>query len=89
MAFSAAVTEAINAASWVQQMAGMPPVSQNHLILTIQESFQRALAKSRKKKEPVTAEMLRKLVTSMEPNPSLSSEASDHLPSKHSSGLTK
>ena len=69
---SSAVTEAINTVSWVQRLAGMTPVSENQLIKSIQEGFQRALAKPRRKKEPVTTEMLRKLVASMGPNPSLS-----------------
>lgn len=67
-----AVSEAINAVSWVQRLAGMEPVGQNHLIRSINEGFQRTLAAPKRKKEPVTPEMLREIVASMGRSPTLS-----------------
>lgn len=57
---SAAVSEAINAIAWVQRLAGVEPVSQNQLVKSVSEGFQ---AKPKKKKEPITTEMLEKWVT--------------------------
>lgn len=67
-----AVSEAVNAVSWVQRLAGVEPVSQNQLIKLISEGFQRALARPKVKKEPVTPEMLQELVAAMSSPPSLS-----------------
>ena len=67
-----AVTEAVNAVAWVQRMAGVETVAQNHLIKSISEGFQKSLACPRKKKEPVTPAMLRELVASLGVSPSLS-----------------
>ena len=67
----AAVSEAVNAVSWVQWLAGEEPVSQNPLIKVINEGFQRSLAQPRKKKEPVTPKMLREVVASFGATPSL------------------
>ena len=67
-----AVSEAINAVSWVQRLAGMETVGQDHIIRSINESFQRILAVPRKRKEPATPEMLKAMVASMSPSPSLS-----------------
>lgn len=67
----AAVVEAVNAISWVQRLAGDDPVSQNGLIKSTMEGFQRLLAKPRKRKEPVTAAMLQKLVASLHEPPTL------------------
>ena len=64
--------EAVNAIYWVQRMAGMETVSVNPLIRTVVDGFQRILAKPRKKKEPVTPQMLQELVASMGAPPSLS-----------------
>lgn len=60
----AAISEAVYAVSWVQRLAGEEPVSQNPLIKVINEGFQRSLAQPKKKKEPVTPEMLREVVAS-------------------------
>ena len=54
----AAISEVVNAVSWVQRLAGEEPVSQNPLIKAINEGFQWSLAQPRKKKELVTPEML-------------------------------
>ena len=67
-----AVKEAINAVSWVQSLAGVEPISQNGLIKSVGEGFQRSLAQPKVKKEPVTSDMLRGMVASMGPAPSLS-----------------
>ena len=69
---SAAITEAVNAISWVQHLAGMEPVNHNELVKTTHEGFQRSLAKPRQKKKPITTGMLKKWVTSIGPTPSLS-----------------
>ena len=69
---SAAVSEAINAISWVQHLAGVEPVAQNQLVKTVSEGFQRSLARPKKRKEPITTEMLRKWMASIGPAPSLS-----------------
>ena len=69
-----AVSEALNAVSWVQQLAGVEPVSRNPLIKVIHEGFEfkRSLAHPRKRKEPVTPQMLKELVASFSSPPSLS-----------------
>ena len=67
-----AVSEALNAVSWVQQLAGVEPVSRNPLIKVIHEGFKRSLAHPRKRKEPVTPQMLKELVASFSSPPSLS-----------------
>ena len=67
-----AVKEAINAVSWVQSLAGVEPVSQNQLIRSINEGFQRILSRPTVKKEPVTPVMLQEMVDSVGPTPSLS-----------------
>ena len=53
-----AVSDAVNAVSWVQSLAGVEPVSRNPLIKAINEGFQRSLAQPRRRKEPVTPEIL-------------------------------
>ena len=45
-----AVTEAVNAVAWVQRMAGVETVAQNHLIKSISEGFQKSLACPGRKK---------------------------------------
>ena len=67
-----AVSEAVNAISWVQRLAGVDPVSQNQLIRSINEGFQRALARPKVRKEPVTPEILQTIVAAMSSPPSLS-----------------
>uniref|UniRef100_A0A1X7VSD4 Uncharacterized protein n=1 Tax=Amphimedon queenslandica TaxID=400682 RepID=A0A1X7VSD4_AMPQE len=68
----AAVEEAINAVSWVNQAMGLQPISQDPFVKTVAAGLQQALAKP-KKKEPVTAAMLRDLVDAAGLTPSLSS----------------
>ena len=67
----ASVEEAVHAISWVQRSAGDQPVSHCGLVKSTLEGLQRILAKP-KKKEPVTPEMLQKLVASIADPPSLS-----------------
>lgn len=66
-----AVSEAVNALSWVQLLAGVEPVSHNPFIKAINEGFQRSLARPRQRKEPVTPEMLGQVVASFGTPPSL------------------
>lgn len=60
----AAVETAVNAASWAQQLAGLRPVSSFPFVQVVLSGLQRTLAKPKKKKEPVTVEMLAALVQS-------------------------
>ena len=53
-------------------MAWVEPISHNPLIRTINDGFQRKLAKPRKKKEPATAELLAHIVSAMKTPPTLS-----------------
>lgn len=68
----AAVVEAVNAIAWVQRLAGDEPISQNSLVKSTMEGFQRLLAKPKRRKEPVTAAMLQELVESLGDPPTLS-----------------
>ena len=68
----AAVEEAVNAVSWAQRLAGQTEIARNGLIKSVVEGFQRQLARPKKRKEPVTVQMLQEIVASMNPE-SLSS----------------
>ena len=63
--------EAVNAISWVHKLSGLPPITKSPFIEAVRAGLQRMLAKPKKKKEPVTADMLRLLVDSMPTKPSL------------------
>ena len=67
----AAVEEAVNAISWLQRLGGQEEVSRNSLIKSVVEGFQRQLAQPKRKKEPVTPDMLKEIVTSTIANPTL------------------
>lgn len=67
-----AVEEAVNAISWVQQLADHQPVSTSPLVRATLAGLQRKLAKPRTRKEPITVEMLSKIVGSLGSAPSLS-----------------
>lgn len=67
----AAVEEAVNAISWLHKLSGLPAVAESPFVEVVQAGLQRMLAKPRRKKEPVTPSMLRSLVESMPPKPSL------------------
>ena len=62
----------MNALSWLHQAAGLQPVSGAPLVQAAFAGFRRILAKPRVRKEPVTAEMLKSMVDSAGPDPSLS-----------------
>ena len=66
-----AVEEAVNAISWVQQLADHQPVSTSPLVRATLAGLQRKLAKPRTRKEPITVEMLSKIVGSLGSAPSL------------------
>ena len=67
-----AAEEAVNAISWVQQLADHQPVSASPLVRATLAGLQRKLAKPRVRKEPVTVEMLSRIVGSLGTAPSLS-----------------
>ena len=67
----AAIEEAVNAISWVHKLSGLPPITESPFIEAVRAGLQRMLAKPKKKKEPITADMLRLLVDSMPSKPSL------------------
>ena len=66
-----AVEEAMNAVSWVQQLAGHQPVSAGSIARMTLAGLQRKLAKPKSRKEPITTEMLAKLVEDLGTAPSL------------------
>lgn len=66
-----AVEEAVNAVSWMQQLAGQEGVSQSPIIKATLAGLQRQLAKPKKKKEPITVELLQKMAESMGVAPTL------------------
>ena len=66
-----AVKEALNAVSWVHQLAGYHPLSEPVFLHIVLEGLQRKLAKPKVRKEPITTDMIQVLVESLCPNPSL------------------
>ena len=71
-ASKAAVEEAVNGVSWVQQLAGFPPLSDSPFISIVLDGLQRRLAKPTIRKEPVSNEMIVALVNSLGKSPTLS-----------------
>eukprot|EP00731_Ephydatia_muelleri_P008089 Em0004g427a len=69
---TSAIEEAVNALSWLHQAAGLQPVSGAPLVQAALAGLRRILAKPKVRKEPVTAEMLKSMVDSAGPEPSLS-----------------
>lgn len=67
-----AVEEAMNAISWVQQVAGHKTVASSVLVKTALAGLQRQLAKPKRRKEPITSGMLDKIVQTLGASPSLS-----------------
>ena len=67
----AAVEEAVNAASWVLQMAGLESTMQAPIIQATGAGLQRQLAKPKSKKEPITWDMLKQMADSLSKPPSL------------------
>ena len=66
-----AAEEATNAVSWVQQLAGQQPVSMDSIVRMTLAALQRKLAKPKCRKEPITTEMLTRLVDDLGTAPSL------------------
>ena len=64
--------EAVNAVSWAQNLAGQIEIARSGLIKSVVEGFQHQLARPKKRKEPLTAQMPKEIVASMDPK-SLSS----------------
>ena len=64
-ASKAAVEEAVNGVSWVQQLAGFPPLSDSPFISIVLDGLQRRLAKPTIRKEPVSNDMIVALVNSL------------------------
>ena len=67
-----AAEEAVNVISWVQQLADHPPGSTSPLVRATLAGLQRKLAKPRVRKEPITVEMLSRIIGSLGAAPSLS-----------------
>ena len=65
------VEEAVNAISWVHQLAGYPAIAESPIVRIVLDGLQRNLAKPKVRKEPVTADMLSALVASLSESPSL------------------
>lgn len=59
---SASVEEAVNAISWVQQVAGCESICGSPIVKIVVAGLKRILAKPKTKKEPITPEMLRQMV---------------------------
>ena len=66
------VEVALNAISWVHQLAGIPPISESPFVQVTLSGLQHILAKPKVRKEPITASMLSSLVTSLGSSPKLS-----------------
>ena len=67
-----AVQDAVNAVSWVHQLAGFEPIAQSPFVQATVSGLKRSLAKPKVKKEPVTVAMLATLVDSLGQSPTLS-----------------
>ena len=67
-----AVEEAVNAISWLQQLAGEPCVSQSPIVKSVLAGLKHQLAVPKSKKEPVTVEMLERMVEEAGCSPTLS-----------------
>ena len=66
-----AVEEAVNAASWAHQIAGLDGIGQSPVIKTVMAGLQRSLAKPKVKKEPITLCMLKQMADIAGQPPSL------------------
>ena len=68
------VLNAVYSIDWAQQLAGLPKVSVHPMVSAMVSASQRILGKDKSKKEPITPEMLRALVSSKisDKSPSLS-----------------
>ena len=61
----AAVEEAVHAASWMHELAGLPSIGSAPIVLATLSGLRRMLAKPVVKKAPVTSKMLVKLCESV------------------------
>lgn len=68
----AAVEEAVNAISWLQQLAGQSCVSQSSIVKATLAGLKRQLANPKSRKEPVTVEMLERMAEAAGSRPTLS-----------------
>jgi integrase len=68
----AAVEEAVNASSWVHQLAGLAPLGQEPIVKMVVAGLQRELAKPKKKKELITLDMIKQMVDAIGASPTLS-----------------
>ena len=62
----------IHAVNWVHQIFGLPSVTESPFVRATLAGLQRKLAKPKTKKEPMTQEMLARMVDSLSHDPSLS-----------------
>ena len=67
----AAIEEALHALAWMHRVAGLPSVGESPLVQETAQGLRRLLAKPNKRKEPITAEMLKSMVESVGLTPSL------------------
>ena len=66
-----AVEEVVHAVSWLHQMAGLSSIAGSPIVQATLGGLRRELAKPKKRKEPVTAEMLLAMVEPAGPSPPL------------------
>ena len=66
-----AVEEVVHAVSWLHQMAGLSSIARSPIVQATLGSLRQELTKPKKRKEPVTAEMLLAMVEAAGPSPSL------------------
>ena len=67
-----AVETIVNAINWAHELAGHSSISKSPIVSATLKGLQRSLAKPTVKKEPVTPEMLHRMVNSMDSKPKLS-----------------
>ena len=67
----AAVEEAVHALSWLHEVAGLEAVGSVPIVQATVNGLRRVLAKPKTRKEPITVDMLKAMVESVGPDPSL------------------
>ena len=70
-ASKSAVEKAMNAISWVQQIASLPSMAESPFVRATLSGLQRKLAKPKVRKKPITADMLLAIVGSFGPDHTL------------------
>ena len=68
----ATVEEAVYSMTWAHNLASIPSPTKNFLVSTTLEGLRRALAKPVSKKEPITVDILKAMVTDTNKHPTLS-----------------